>query len=29
MPGALRRRCLIHRARTIVAKVPNNAQAQV
>ena len=29
MPGALRQRCLIHRARNIVAKVPKNALAEV
>lgn len=29
MPGALRQRCLVHRARNILAKVPKNAQAQV
>ena len=29
MSGALRQRCLIHRARNILAKVPKNAQAEV
>jgi putative transposase len=29
MPSALRQRCLVHRARNILAKVPSNAQAQV
>ena len=29
MGAALRQRCLIHRARNIVAKVPKNAQADV
>jgi putative transposase len=29
MPSALRQRCLIHRARNILAKVPKNAAAQV
>jgi putative transposase len=29
MGAALRQRCLIHRGRNILAKVPNNAQAQV
>jgi len=29
MPAALRQRCLIHRARNILAKVPKNAQAEV
>jgi putative transposase len=29
MRGALRQRCLIHRARNILAKVPKNAQAEV
>jgi transposase-like protein len=29
MPGALRQRCLIHRARNILAKVPKNALSEV
>ena len=29
MPGALRQRCLVHRSRNILAKVPKNAQAAV
>jgi len=29
MPGALRQRCLIHRARNVLAKVPKNALAKV
>ena len=29
MPAALRQRCLIHRARNLLAKVPKNAQAEV
>jgi len=29
MPAALRQRCLIHRARNLLAKVPNNAQTEV
>jgi putative transposase len=29
MPGALRQRCLIHRARNILAKVPKNALAEL
>ena len=29
MGAALRRRCLVHRARNVLAKVPKNAQAQV
>lgn len=29
MPGALRQRCLIHRARNLLAKVPKNALAEV
>jgi putative transposase len=29
MPAALRQRCLIHRARNVLAKVPKNAQAEV
>jgi len=29
MPAALRQRCLIHRARNLVAKIPKNAQAEV
>jgi putative transposase len=29
MPAALRQRCLIHRARNILAKIPTNAQAEV
>ncbi len=29
MGAALRQRCLIHRARNILAKVPKNANAQV
>lgn len=29
MPAALRQRCLIHRARNILAKIPKNAQAEV
>jgi transposase-like protein len=29
MPGALRQRCLVHRARNVLAKVPKNAQAEV
>ena len=29
MGAALRQRCLVHRARNVLAKVPNNAQAQV
>lgn len=29
MPAALRQRCLIHRARNLLAKIPKNAQAEV
>ena len=29
MGAALRQRCLIHRARNVLAKVPKNAQAEV
>ncbi|MFZ0120499.1 MAG: transposase [Pseudonocardiaceae bacterium] len=29
MPAALRQRCLIHRARNVLAKIPHNAQAAV
>ena len=29
MGAALRQRCLVHRARNVLAKVPKNAQAQV
>ncbi len=29
LPAALRQRCLIHRARNILAKIPKNAQAEV
>jgi transposase-like protein len=29
MPAALRQRCLIHRARNVLSKVPKNAQAEV
>jgi putative transposase len=29
LPGSLRQRCLIHRARNILAKVPRHAQAEV
>jgi putative transposase len=29
MGGALRQRCLIHRARNVLAKIPKNAQAEV
>jgi putative transposase len=29
MPAALRQRCLIHRARNLLAKIPTNAQAEV
>jgi putative transposase len=29
MPAALRQRCLIHRARNVLSKIPKNAQAEV
>jgi transposase-like protein len=29
MPAALRRRCLVHRARNVLAKIPKNAQADI